>query len=200
MFSFQALIAYILVIIPSKRNQYRRVYDFGGNFIYGNCGQSSSVHYSVCDQMAINLVTKSLIIALLVTISLGMAACVPLYKFIFTDEREFIIPIILPFIDPNASNGFYINLTNQLIICGLGGLVIPGIELITCIMKNNAEVAAKVIKSSLLDYKRELKKSKKPSIEWNREFRNIILKILDFERSAMMCLWLIEIKLLFLFF
>lgn len=135
--------------------------------------------------MAINLVTRSLIIGLLVTLSLAMAGFVPIYKLIFTDEHEWIISIILPFIDPTTSNGFYINITNQLLICALGGAVIPGIELITCIMKNNAEVAAKVIESSLLDFEKDFKKSKKLSIECGWKFRNIILKILDFQRFAL---------------
>lgn len=87
-------------MIPSSRERYRRLYNFGGNFIYANSGPSSTEHHFVCDQMAINLVTKSLIIGLLVSISLGMAICVPIHKLLFTDEREWILSIILPFIDP----------------------------------------------------------------------------------------------------
>lgn len=51
-------------MIPSSRERYRRLYNFGGNFIYANSGPSSTEHHFVCDQMAINLVTKSLIIGI----------------------------------------------------------------------------------------------------------------------------------------
>lgn len=88
-------------MIPSSRERYRRLYNFGGNFIYANSGPSSTEHHFVCDQMAINLVTKSLIIGLLVSISLGMAIRVPIHKLLFTDEREWIL-----FSDDNLCTGW----------------------------------------------------------------------------------------------
>lgn len=175
-------------MIPCARKRYRRLYNFGGDFIYAKSqspSENPSKYNIVCDQMAINLVKKSLIIALLVSISLGMAICVPIHKLIFTDEREWILSIILPFIDPTTSNGFYINVSNQLIICALGGVVIPGSELIMCIIKNNVELTAKVIESSLVELEKDLKKSKKLTIQCDWKFREIILKILDFEKFVL---------------
>lgn len=69
-----------------------------------------------------------------------------------------------------------------MIICALGGVVIPGSELIMCIIKNNAELTAKVTELSLTNFTGDLKKSKQFTIECDWKFRDIILKILDFEK------------------
>lgn len=118
----------------------------------------------------------------MVFLSYLLLICGPLYKNFFTDEREMMFPIILPFIDPETDTGFLINVVNQMISVLIGTVVIPGVELITCVLKNNITATAAVIENSLIEFQNSAKTGEHFSTEWACEFRNIIMKILDFDR------------------
>lgn len=132
--------------------------------------------------MAIYLMTCTIRVNLMVFLSYSCLIWAPLYKNLYTDEHEMFFPILLPFTDPETDSGFTINLINQLISVLLGTFVIPGTEIVTCILKNNVTATAAVIKNSLLEFKSMVRKEKHFSIKCAWEFRNIILKILDFDR------------------
>lgn len=178
---FQSLICYILVVLPSTHEKYRRIHNFGGDYIYSNSRISEEVN-SVCDRMAIDLVIRSIIVNCLISLSLVLTIVSQMQKIILTGEYVLIIPIILPFIDVETRTGYLINTLNHLAICALGTTVIPALELITCVIKNNASVMAAVIKSTILGFAKTLKRSDHLPKNINSEFRNIVLRIMDFER------------------
>lgn len=162
--------------------------------------------------MAIYLMTCTIRVNLMVFLSYSFLIWAPLYQNLYTDEHEMLFPIILPFIDPETDNGFTINIINQMISVMLGTFVIPGLfldhlitsiltclfcipynhsthyfhntgtEIVTCVLKNNVTATAAVIENSLLEFKCMVRKERKFSIKCTWEFRNIILKILDFDR------------------
>lgn len=169
------------MVLPSTREKYRSLYNFGGDFIYANSRISVEIN-SVCDRVAIDLVSKSFIVNCLISLSLVLAIGSPIQKIIFTGENALIMPIILPFIDFETKTGYMINTINHIAICALGATVIPGIELATCVIKNNISIMAEVIKSTILDFANAFKRIDRSTVEINSEFQNIILKILDFER------------------
>lgn len=128
--------------------------------------------------MAIELVTGTSKVLLLLAFSFGFITSAPLYKNLFTDEKEMIIPVILPFIDPETENGFSVNLISQLFCIAFGSIIIPAIEIVTCVLKNTVSTSAAIIENSLLVFKGCLKSD--GNLNW--EFRNTIMKILDFNR------------------
>lgn len=170
-----------MALHPTKRRQFRSLYNFGANFIYANSDVSRK-NYVACDKMAIYLVTCSIRVNLLVLLSYLMAVCVPFTKTLFTDENEMILPVILPFIDPDTENGFIINYTDQVITCIFGSCVIPGTELLTCVLKNNVTAAATAIEISIIELKMRMIMNTDQTIEFVEELRNIIMKILDYDR------------------
>lgn len=181
-------------MLSSTREMYRRLYNFGGDFIYANSQISVKIN-AVCDRMAIDLVSKSFIIICLISLSLALCFVSPIQEIISTGENVLIIPMILPFIDFETKTGYIVNTINHLAICALGVAVIPALELITCVMKNNTLLMAKVIKSTILEFANALNRTDDFTVETNLEFQNIILKIVDFERFDF-----IESKIEILFF
>lgn len=160
------------------------MYNFAGEYIYAN-SHTSPKNHSVCEQMAILLATSSFKTNALIVFSMNLICSAPLYKLFFTDENEMVIPVILPFIDPETPNGFYINLANQLFICAYGVITIPATELITCVLKNTISVSAAVIENTLLEFEGLLMENEELSSKRSWQFRNIVLKILDYERCGL---------------
>lgn len=156
------------------------LYNFGCDFIYSKHDITPRNH-DVCNKMAIHLMTCSIRVNLLVLLSYVFAAGAPLYKTLFTDEREMIIPIILPFIDPHTHNGFVINYAYQMITCIFGSFIVPGIELLTCVLRNNVSVTAAVVKNAIKEFRIRLRMERKFYAKSTWEFQNILLKILDFD-------------------
>lgn len=140
--------------MPNTRKEYRRLYNFAGHFIYAN-SKSSLRNHSVCDRMAIDLLFSSL------------------------KTNTF---VILPFVDPDTENGFYLNLANQLITASFGAIAVPAIELVTCVLKNNVLATAAVVKNSILELKNQMESDGLFAMDRMWKFRNIILKTLDFDR------------------
>lgn len=113
--------------------------------------------------------------------SISLTVCIPFYQTLFTDQRQMIIVVILPFTDPETYEGFTINFLNQVIFCAVGYLILPGVEIVLCVLKNAANSTAAVIDVTLLEFEESLMENgfSNESI-WR--FRNIILKISDFDR------------------
>lgn len=161
------------------------MYNFAADFIYAN-SDISSTNYNVCNKMAINLIIDSIRINSMVFVSYAMSVCIPIYRIFFMGENDMIYPIILPFIDPESQNGYQINFVYQMIGCVAGGIIIPGAELLTCIMKNNISAIAAVIKNSILEFEIQLKiDSSMLENDIDCQFQNILLSILDFDRFVL---------------
>lgn len=142
----------------------------------------SMKNYVVCNRMVVNLIISSVKILFLVYLSLGLATCAPLYKTLYTNEKVYTIPVILPFIDPETEIGFIMNLINQSILCSGGAFIVPGAELTICMVKNNILVTAAVIENAITEYQLLLLEDKKFSNKHALQFKNIISQILDFNR------------------
>lgn len=169
-------------MIPSTRKQYYRLYNFSGDYIYAN-NENTPKNHKICDDHVFELIVDSLKIFILFIISLFMMYCVPLFNILIRNQYDVIIPIILPFIDPQTKTGFYANLVNQLTFCFYGIIAITGIELVTCVLKNTILVTSAVIVNELDEFEELLKLTHKtfsPRLTW--QFRNILVKIIDFNR------------------
>lgn len=177
---FQSLIVYILILLPSTRKQYCHLFNFAHEYIFEKTMTSSRID-SVCDKMAIDLLASSIKTTIVMIFSMSLTVCIPFYQTLFTDQRQMIIVVILPFTDPETYDGFMINFVNQVVFCAVGYLILPGVELVLCVLKNAASSAAAVIEVTILEFQDSLRPNgfTNESI-W--QFRNIILKMSDFER------------------
>lgn len=180
--NFQLLILFVIVLNPSTCEKLRSLYNFGADSIYANSEKSSS-GFDVCNRMAIKLLVSVVRVHSLLLVAFTILVGLPFYK-LFHNEHELVVPIILPFVDPNTQNGFYINTVNQMVHLCIGSLSIPIHNLFVCILKNNMLVTAAVIENSLNEFKMELENDKRSAKKmmdfW--EFRNIIGKILDYHK------------------
>lgn len=95
---------------------------------------------------------------------------------------EIIVPVILPFIDPETKYGFYINTVNHCFYCFCAIFLIPGCELFICVMKNNILAIATVIQNNLMSFGEMIENNKQYLHKYNSEFKNIILQALDSDR------------------
>lgn len=187
LFLLQCVIQYVLILVPSTRTKMKHLYNFAGHFIYSN---STPKNYNICDRMAIHLFSKSVKIILLILFPLYLTACVPLCNIYFNrstsghDFNQFVIPIIMPFIDPFTQQGFCMNLANQILICLIGAIALPIVELITCVMMNNISASAAVIANTLTEFGETIKRKNQFSAENTWKFRNIIVQIMDFDRFS----------------
>lgn len=131
--------------------------------------------------MAIHLLTNSIKTAVLVFFALTCVVYGLLFKLIVAHEKEFIYPVTLPFVDPNTEKGFYINLSSQIPTYFVSLIGFPGIETVICVISNNFTAAAAVIEDSLQEFEEEIVEH---SAEHSRQYRNIIMEIMDFNRFA----------------
>lgn len=121
----------MIALYPPTRVKLRRLYHFGAHNVYAN-SDISPKNRAVCDNMAIYLMTCTIRVNLMVFFSYSFLIWAPLYKNLYTDEHEMMLPIILPFTDPETDTGFTINLINQLISVLMGTFVIPGNNKLIC--------------------------------------------------------------------
>lgn len=187
----QCALVYVPLLVPSSRKKIKYLFIFARDFIYAN-SDSTPKNFYTCDQMAVNLFSKSVKIVLLVLFSLNLTTCLPLYNIFFNSASDsynkIIVPIILPFIDFRTQQGFYINLANQIYICLIGAVAVPYIESMTCVMINNCSVSAAVIGNTLTEFGGSIKRMDRFSeredqlSEYTQRFKNIIVQMRDFDR------------------
>lgn len=168
----------IVTLKPSSCERLRNIYNFGADYIYAK-NEISSNNFDVCNQMAIDLLKSTIKVNSLVFAAFAILVGLPFYKNLH-NEHELIVPIIIPFVE----NGFRINVANQMVHLCIGSFAIPIHNLFSCILKNNVLVTAAVIRNTLNEFKKRLKHDKSSAKDamciW--EFRNIVLKILDFHK------------------
>lgn len=157
------------------------MFSFAGKYIYAECN-SSKRRYNICDQMANQLIKDSIRTVTMVTLSMMMFSALPIFLTIFLHQQHMIIPIILPFTDPESNVGFYLNFIHQIFFGLLGPFAIVGIELCTCININAAMAAAAVARTDLEDLEIALHTNSTFTAQRAQEFRNIIVEIQDFHR------------------
>lgn len=157
------------------------MYNFSGDFIHAN-SKASSKNYDVCDRMAVDLVTSTLKTLGLLLFALFLADCFPMYNNLFKNQKQMIIPIIVPFVDPDTETGYIVNAANEMVFLIFGPLVIFGTEMITCVLKNTVRTTSAVIGNSLEELADALSKNETFSAGHSWYLTNTILKIMDFDR------------------
>lgn len=135
----------------------------------------------------IKFVTSTFKVLLVILISFSFIGIVPIYKLIYTDERELIYAVILPFTNPETDMGFIINTINQMISVLIGAPAAIAVETITSLLKNTISTFAALIKCSLTEFDNSLKDDKHFNEKQHWELNNIIKKILDFDRFVFFC-------------
>lgn len=156
-------------------------YEYVAKHIYPLSGISSE-NQTLCDKSAKNLLISAIRVTFLQLFSLALTAFTALYKIFFTDDYELIVPVILPFVNPDTQQGFYFNLANQFIIfCG-GIFIVPGKELVSCVVANNLTTMAHVINKALLEFNETLEKDQQFSKKHVPQLGNIVSQIMDFNR------------------
>lgn len=132
--------------------------------------------------MADQLIKDSIRTVTMVTLSMMMFVAVPMFLIIFLRQQHMIMPIILPFTDPESDDGFYLNFIHQIGFGLLGPCAIVGIEMCTCVNINAAMTAAAIIRTDLEDLELALHTNSTFTAHRAQEFRNIIVEIQDFHR------------------
>lgn len=175
-----------IISIRSTREEYRRLYNFPRDYIYGKSLVSLKNRY-ICNRMAIHLLTSSIKTSILIVFSLSLSIWIPIYMTLVLKKNKMVYQVILPFTDPTTQNGFMINFIHQLMTITTAFVILPGVELVICILKNTTLVTAAVIENSLIEFSNRLggNQSVPFSNEMAYHFRNIILQISDFDR--LMC-------------
>lgn len=164
----------------STREQYQRLYNFPRDYIYGN-SQVSPKNNFICNRMAIQLLKSSIQTSILLNFSLLLVICLPIYMTVVLHQNRMVMLIILPFTDPTTQHGFMMNFIHQVMTCACGFIILPGAELIPCMLKNTISVTAAVIEDTLMEFNDQLNGNQ--SVGFSNEawhFRNIILQISDF--------------------
>lgn len=134
--------------------------------------------------MVNQLIIDCIRIASLVAISLLLTFAYPMFLIIFFGQKQILVPVILPFVDLDTSEGYYLNIAHQVLFGIFGPCAILGIELTTCVNKNATMVAVDVIRSELEELENNLRKSSQFNAQRAQEFRNILIQVQDFHRFS----------------
>lgn len=178
---YQGLVLLIIVLMPSSCARARFLYNFVGEYIFANSHVSSRA-YEVCDRMAINMVRSTVKVLSILAFATLLTNVQPMISTYFYNERVLLLPIILPCIDPDSPNGFYINLIFQLMFVCPGIIIIFACEMVTCVVRNVFISIAAVSKNSIFEFLSLLAQSKTFSHDEHFHFRSIIQKIFEMQR------------------
>lgn len=131
---------------------------------------------------AINvLIRNSLVISVGLVISSGTYAAYPAYTYLFLDERPFIIPMYLPFVDADTWIGYHIHVSVQFIISATGIYGAIGMETLLTMIVNNIFTGVSIIEYELKELSDLLEKKKIGSLERKRSVRSILMKVRDMD-------------------
>lgn len=166
----------------SSRKMIQSLLYFGGNKIYTDITEESNPKYiRLCDQSAIRLlkdISKTLCI---ISICVFLYAIFPLYTILDKHELQLPLPVFLPFTDTSTVHGIVINIINQIFISLLGLAGNFGIEIAMCMLKNTVWATAVAICFSIDEFTDSIIQSK-PARDIDKEFRNILIQLQDYDR------------------
>lgn len=135
-----------------------------------------------CDNCAINLTVDTALFQLLLVGSMTFLVVSPIYSFFVLHEYELPIPIVLPFVDPDAPSGFKINLVNQITFAVFGSIVVVSFEFLICMLKNSVIVTVAAINCQIEELDESLTSNDRMNIEQIKRFHNVLVQIQDFDR------------------
>lgn len=177
----------MLVLIPSKLKQYQSLAFFAGDKIYTNIEKDSDPKYiETCDRCAINLLKSTSKTVGIVILSMTVMLLFPPYVFLFKNDIQLPIPVVLPFTDLESKTGLIINFVNQLFLCLIGATGNIGIEIVTCMLKNNVWASTGAICYSVDTISEAIER---PEGHMKRiidlKFRNILMQVQDHDRYVL---------------
>lgn len=124
-----------------------------------------------------DLVQNAVIVILILLLGAVAFICYPLYTYIFEGARPLIVTSFIPFTDPETTTGYYVNIIHQLVLAHCGTSFSIGVEIAFVLIVNAMSTGVEVIKHSFEEL---------PTGQWsvqdNRKFRNILLRIQDVEK------------------
>lgn len=145
----------------------------------------SRSHRKLCDKMANQFLLNTSKTFLWLNISFTILVFIPIIVILSGNKDMMIIPIVIPFFEPNSIFGYYINLSNQLVFCFLGAFSTLGIETTTCMLKSYMETAAAVIQLEMEELSEHLQQNSTFTKKRTIEFRDIIVKIQNFDKLCL---------------
>lgn len=181
----QSAIIYSLIIRPSKREAYRSLAFFAGDKIYTEVTVDSEPTYiRVCDKSAIKLFSSTAKTVGIIAASMIVLLIFPTYAFVFNNDIQFPVPVILPFTNIRTRHGMMINIVNQVVLSVFGCTGNISIEIITCMMKNNIWAATVVICHGIdeISFYIENQESAATKKHIEAKFRNILVQVQDLDR------------------
>lgn len=170
---------------PTIKKEYQSLALFAGDKIYTNIDEDSNPNYiKVCNESAIKLFKSTSKTIGIVATSMIILLIFPMYAYIFKNDIQLPIPVILPFTDLESKNGLTLNLANQVFMAFMGGTGNIGIEIITCILKNNVWASTVAICHSIDDISESLECPNVGAMSRviDLKFRNILIQIQDLDR------------------
>lgn len=183
--SLQSLLVYALIMIPSKRPRFQKLIFFAGDKIYTEHGQSNANYIKVTDESAIQLFMNTAKIIGMITVSMTIFCIFPIYAFIYRNEIQFPVPVLIPFTTLDTKIGLLVNVLNQAFTCLIGITGNYGIEIIACILKNTVWASASTICYSLdelTELLHEPEQREKKIMKTKYQLRNTLVQIQDFDR------------------
>lgn len=177
----QSAICYSLMIVPSWADEYQSLIFFGGNYIYP-LGSESEKLRKAHDEAATMMIRSSLTILAAITLSSLVFAMYPMYTYIFENAHPMTIPIVLPFLDPDTSFGYYLNVANQLFISFIGIFGNIGIEFISSMMVNNIWIGVSSVQCALDEFSEFVKQKPNATLDMKYRLRTILMQIRDLDR------------------
>lgn len=118
-------------MIPSKKKAYQSLAFFAGDRIYTHVVTDSDPDYiRVCNQSAIKLFKSTLSILGIVVNSMIILLIFPMYAFVFKNDIQLPIPVVLPFTNHKTKNGITLNVVNQVFMVLIGATGNIGSKLI----------------------------------------------------------------------
>lgn len=176
---------YVLVFDPSKRKDFQSQVYFAGEKIYPDFSEECSLQYMrMCEQSVLKLLSSTAKKIGMIITSNGVLLMFSTYAYIFKNEIQLPVPLILPFTDLESIDGLIINMLNQAFLASLVVVGNVGIEIATCILNNGVFISASAICHEIDGISQRIREHR----EWNATagidyyFRNIIVQVEDFDR------------------
>lgn len=164
-----------------RSKKYKNILLFAGNFVYQDSYNKAKLKITH-DNCARRLIKSAVGIMLTIIFSSFPTVLYPVYLHFFENARPMIVPIILPFIDPETTNGYYKNICNQLVFCIVGLMGNVGIECISAFWVNNIEVSIETIRFELNELSDALLSDIGTELNKKMKLRNILIQMQDVDR------------------
>lgn len=163
------------------RKRFQALIFFSGEYIYKDFDEPIK-YTKVCDESVGQMVKVAFEDLALFILAMLIMNVLPAYLYFFKNERELVLPFILPFTDPETNLGYYINQTHHVIYGFIGVCGLTGIEFINEILKNAVWVQSVAICYSFDELNEFIEKKAGDDFQLDLRLRDILAKVCDSDR------------------